>query len=149
MTIRDGQLQGANLLKLIEQARAMAAEMRGRPASSQPASSDVTPFATLTASATIAGGVARNTDLVLESSTLQATGSGTADLERATLEYCCARAAAGRQRDDPHRRHRTVLETQLSRRGRDDDPRRRGAGDQPTNPEGARIVVQKETVGPT
>jgi uncharacterized protein involved in outer membrane biogenesis len=87
MTIRDGQLQGANLLKLIEQARAMAAEMRGRPASSQPASSDVTPFATLTASATIAGGVARNTDLVLESSTLQATGSGTADLERATLEY--------------------------------------------------------------
>ena len=31
MTIRDGQLQGANLLKLIEQARAMAAEMRGRP----------------------------------------------------------------------------------------------------------------------
>ena len=47
----------------------------------------MTPFATLTASATIAGGVARNTDLVLESSTLQATGSGTADLERATLEY--------------------------------------------------------------
>ena len=87
ISIRDGQIEGANLLKLIEQARVMAAEMRGRPAPAQPAPSDVTPFATLTATATIAGGVARNTDLVLESSTLRATGSGTADLERATLDY--------------------------------------------------------------
>jgi hypothetical protein len=36
---------------------------------------------------TIAGGIARNTDLVLVSSTLNATGSGTADLERAMLDY--------------------------------------------------------------
>lgn len=87
ISIRDGQLEGANLLKLIEQARAMAAEMRGGSAPAQPASGDATPFATLTATATIAGGIARNTDLVLASSTLNATGSGTADLERAMLDY--------------------------------------------------------------
>jgi uncharacterized protein involved in outer membrane biogenesis len=80
LSIRDGQLVGANVLRMIEQARAM-----GRPPGG--AQADVTPFATLTGSATIAGGIARNTDLVLTSSTLNATGSGAADLERATLDY--------------------------------------------------------------
>jgi uncharacterized protein involved in outer membrane biogenesis len=87
LAIRDGQIEGANLLKLIEQARAMAAEMRGGSAPVQPASSDATPFATLTATATIAGGIARNSDLLLASTTLNATGAGTADLEHATLDY--------------------------------------------------------------
>jgi uncharacterized protein involved in outer membrane biogenesis len=92
LSIRDGQLVGADVLKLISQARAMAAQMRGRsqappeaPVSAAPG--DKTPFATLSATATIDDGIARNTDLVLESGALQATGSGTADLERATLDY--------------------------------------------------------------
>jgi uncharacterized protein involved in outer membrane biogenesis len=90
LSIRDGQLVGANVLRMIEQARAMAAQVRRGAQSGvdQGASTtDVTPFATLTGSATIAGGIARNTDLVLTSSTLNATGSGAADLERATLDY--------------------------------------------------------------
>lgn len=86
IALRDGRIEGADFLKLITQAREKAAQVRGRPAAAEPAQGR-TPFAGLSASATIEEGVAHNTDLVLDSPSVHATGSGAIDLGRERIDY--------------------------------------------------------------
>jgi AsmA protein len=83
IALRDGRIEGADFLKMIAGAQAMAAQFRGQ--GSAPGS--YTAFSSLSASATIEEGVARNTDLVLDAASIRATGSGTIDLGRERIDY--------------------------------------------------------------
>jgi AsmA protein len=87
IALRDGRIEGADFLKLITEARAVAGRIRGRNAPAEPAPGGQTAFAGLSASATIEDGVARSTDLVLDSPSLHATGSGALDLGRERIDY--------------------------------------------------------------
>lgn len=87
MSVRDGRIEGADLLKFLAQARAMADTLRGKPAAVQPDPADRTKFTRLTGSTTIVRGVARSRDLKLEAPDLAATGEGTIDLVRERIDY--------------------------------------------------------------
>jgi AsmA protein len=95
IALRDGKIEGADFLKMITQARQAVDRLRGKePAPAQARPSDQTAFTKLSASATITSGVARNSDLVLESPSLHATGSGTVDLGRETIDYVLRASSA-------------------------------------------------------
>jgi AsmA protein len=87
MSVRDGRIEGADFLKLVTQARAMADQLRGRPAAAQSDPADRTKFTRLSASVTIDRGIARNGDLKLEAPDLRAAGAGTIDLVRERIDY--------------------------------------------------------------
>jgi AsmA protein len=87
VAFRDGKIEGVDLVKLIEQARALRDAARGKPVASKTAQSDATVFKSLTANVRVVNGVAQNDDLVLDSAKLRATGRGTADLAREILDY--------------------------------------------------------------
>jgi AsmA protein len=87
MSVRDGRIEGADFLKLVTQARAMADQLRGRPAAAQSDPADRTKFTRLSGSATIDRGIATNSDLKLEAPDLQAAGAGTIDLVRERIDY--------------------------------------------------------------
>ena len=87
LAFRDGKIEGVDLLKLIEQARALDAARRGKPVSMKAKQSDATVFKSLTANVLVSNGVARNEDLVLDGANLRATGRGSADLAREILDY--------------------------------------------------------------
>lgn len=87
LQVRDGKIEGINLQKLITQARALYDQARGKPLRVVPAAGDETMFRELRATAQVTRGVVRNDDLVLAGPVLRATGSGTTDLVRETLDY--------------------------------------------------------------
>ena len=87
IAFRDGKIEGVDLIKLIEQARALRDAARGKPVSVKAKESDTTVFKSLTANVLVVNGVAQNNDLVLDGPNLRATGRGTADLARETLDY--------------------------------------------------------------
>ena len=87
IAFRDGKIEGVDLIKLIEQARALRAASRGETTATKTAQSDTTLFKSLTANVRIVNGVAQNDDLVLDGAKLRATGRGTADLAREILDY--------------------------------------------------------------
>jgi len=87
IAFRDGKIEGVDLIKLIEQARALRAAARGETTATKTAQSDTTLFKSLTANVRIVNGVAQNDDLVLDGAKLRATGRGTADLAREILDY--------------------------------------------------------------
>ena len=87
LAFRDGKIEGVDLLKLIEQARALDAMRRGKPVDMKASQSDSTVFKSLTGNVTITNGVARNEDLVLDGANLRATGRGSADLASEVLDY--------------------------------------------------------------
>ncbi len=87
IAFRDGKIEGMDLIKIIEQARALSDAAKGKPVSVKTQQSDATVFKSLTASAVITNGIARNDDLVLDGANLRASGRGTADLVRETLDY--------------------------------------------------------------
>ena len=87
LAFRDGKIEGVDLVKLIEQARALRDAARGKPVTVKATESDATVFKSLTANVRVISGVAQNDDLVLDGANLRATGRGTADLTRETLDY--------------------------------------------------------------
>lgn len=87
LAFRDGKIEGVDLLKLIEQARALDAMRRGKPVDMKASQSDSTVFKSLTGNVTVTNGVARNEDLVLDGANLRATGRGSADLASEVLDY--------------------------------------------------------------
>jgi len=87
IAFRDGKIEGLDLVKLIEQARTLRDAARGKPVTVKTKESDATVFKSLTANVRVVNGVAQNDDLVLDGANLRATGRGTADLTRETLDY--------------------------------------------------------------
>ena len=87
LAFRDGKIEGVDLLKLIEQARALDAIRRGKPVDMKASQSDATVFKSLTGNVTVTNGIARNEDLVLDGANLRATGRGSADLASEVLDY--------------------------------------------------------------
>ncbi len=87
IAFRDGKIEGLDLIKLIEQARALSDTARGRQVTVKARESDATLFKSLTANLRVVNGVAQNDDLALDGPNLRATGRGTADLARETLNY--------------------------------------------------------------
>jgi len=78
---RDGALVGLDIPGMI------TALQRGRLPQLERNAADRTSFSELAASFTIRNGIAENRDLRIVSSLVRATGSGTADLPRRTLDY--------------------------------------------------------------
>ncbi|HWQ00384.1 MAG TPA: AsmA-like C-terminal region-containing protein, partial [Vicinamibacterales bacterium] len=87
-TIRDGWIEGIDLLQMLRAARA-AAGRRGEGEIAKP--DGRTPFRLLSASARIHGGVARSDDVRLEADEARASGSCVLDLLAATID-CLLRA---------------------------------------------------------
>ncbi len=85
--VQDGKIEGLDLRKIVNETRALADQLRGKPARATPRSSDQTEFNELTASLQVANGVASNSDLLLDGPYLHVTGRGTADLGREHLDY--------------------------------------------------------------
>jgi AsmA protein len=87
IAFHDGKIEGVDLVKLIEQARALQAAAKGKPVTVKAKESDSTVFKSLTANIQITNGIARNEDLVLDGTNLRATGRGSADLVHEKLDY--------------------------------------------------------------
>ena len=87
IAFHDGKIEGVDIAKLIEQARALRDAASGKPVAAKAAQSDATVFKSLTANVRVVNGIAQNDDLVLDGPSLRATGRGTADLVRETLDY--------------------------------------------------------------
>ena len=87
IALRDGKVQGVNLQKLINDARAAYDKLRGKSVQTNPQPSDETAFQSLTANIKITNGVARNDDLKLVGPVVRAEGQGSADLVREKIDY--------------------------------------------------------------
>lgn len=85
--IQDGKIEGVDLRKIVNETRALADTLRGKPTRVTPASSDTTEFSQLNATFQVANGVAANNDLALDGPVLRATGKGTADIGKERLDY--------------------------------------------------------------
>ena len=85
--IQDGKIEGVDLRKIVNETRALADQLRGKPARVTPKSSDTTEFSQLNATVQVANGIATNNDLALEGALLRATGKGAADLGKERLDY--------------------------------------------------------------
>ncbi len=86
-SLRNGKIVGVDFFRMINQTRAIAAQMRGKPVGAQTSSSDTTAFSSLTGTVRVVNGIAHNNDLVLDSPALAATGSGSANLVAQSLDY--------------------------------------------------------------
>jgi AsmA protein len=95
IALHDGRIEGVDLAKLIEQARALTGTARGEPVAAKTTASDATVFKSLTANLRVTNGVAQNDDLALDGPNLRATGRGTADLVRESLDYRLKVTVAG------------------------------------------------------
>lgn len=85
--IQDGKIEGVDLRKIVNETRALADQLRGKPARVTPQSSDSTEFSQLNATVQVANGVATNNDLKLEGPLLSAAGKGKADLAKERMDY--------------------------------------------------------------
>jgi AsmA protein len=95
IALHDGKIDGVDLAKLIEQARALAGKAKGEPVTAKTTASDATVFKSLTANLRMTNGVAQNDDLALDGPNLRATGRGSVDLVRETLDYRLKVTVAG------------------------------------------------------
>lgn len=87
VALHDGRIDGVDFIKLIDQARALTDAARGKPVAVKASETDATVFKSLTASAQITNGQARNEDFILDGPNLRATGRGKANLVDETLDY--------------------------------------------------------------
>lgn len=87
IALRDGKIQGVNLQKLVNDARAVYDKVRGRDVEAKPQPSDETAFQSLTANIKVTNGVAQNDDLKLVGPVVRAEGKGNADLVQEKIDY--------------------------------------------------------------
>ena len=85
--LKDGAIQGADLMKKVEEGRAMYDQVKGKPVRVKAQKDEKTAFKVFSGSAIITNGIAQNNDLILETPSMRATGKGSADLPRETLDY--------------------------------------------------------------
>ncbi len=86
-SVHDGKIEGVDLIKIINQTRALAMQVQGRQVRAQTATGDATVFSKIAGTVRVVNGVAQNNDLVLESPNLGATGQGSASLVSQNLDY--------------------------------------------------------------
>lgn len=86
-SLRDGAIQGADILKKIEESRALYDQVKGKPPRVRGEKSEKTAFEVLSGTAKIVNGIAENNDLLLRTPRMQATGRGTANLVEETLNF--------------------------------------------------------------
>ncbi len=86
-SLRNGKIEGVDFLKIINQTRAIAEQMRGKSVGAQTSGSDSTVFTSLAGTVRVVNGIVRNNDLVLDSPALGGTGSGNANLVAQSLDY--------------------------------------------------------------
>ena len=86
-SLKDGAIQGADLMKKIEEGRAMYDQLKGKPVRVKAQKNEKTAFNIFSGSAIITNGIAQNNDLILETPGMRATGKGSADLPKETLDY--------------------------------------------------------------
>lgn len=87
LAVGNGKIEGVNLQKSVNDARAQYAKLRGKPVPVLPNASDATVFSSLTGTMTLANGVASNNDLKMDGDNLRATGKGTVNLPKQTIDY--------------------------------------------------------------
>jgi len=87
ISVRDGKIEGMNLIKIMSQTRAIADQVRNKPVRAQTAASDATVFNRITGTVHVVNGIVQNNDLMLESPNLGATGKGSANLMSQNLDY--------------------------------------------------------------
>ncbi len=85
--IQDGKIEGVDLRKIVNETRALADQLSGKPARVTPKTTDTTEFSQLNATVQVANGVAANNDLALEGPLLRAAGKGIADLGKERFDY--------------------------------------------------------------
>ena len=86
-SLKDGAIQGADLVKKMEEGRAMYDQLKGKPVRVKAQKGEKTAFNVFSGSAVITNGIAQNNDLILETPSMRATGKGSADLPNETLDY--------------------------------------------------------------
>ncbi len=99
--LRNGSIKGVDLITMINRTRAIAEQLRGKPVGAQLSHGGTTVFNSLTGTVHITNGVAHNNDLVLNSPTLAATGSGSANLVAQNMDYTLR---VTMDRDNPSKR---------------------------------------------
>jgi AsmA protein len=80
--LREGAIDGADFMKMVNQARELYDQYKGRPPEPRTEKTDRTVFQSLAGSFQIENGVAKTRDLNLQSSKLTATGVGFVDLTK-------------------------------------------------------------------
>jgi AsmA protein len=85
--VRNGEIEGINLQKSINQARAQYAQLRGKAVPVLPDARDATVFTRLSGNVVLNNGIATNNDLKMEGANLRATGKGTINLPAQTIRY--------------------------------------------------------------
>lgn len=86
-SLKDGAIQGADLMKKVEEGRALYDQLKGKPVRVKARKDEKTAFNIFSGSAIITNGIAQNNDLILETPSMRATGKGNADLTKETLDY--------------------------------------------------------------
>ena len=84
--LNDGAIDGADFMKIVNDARTMYDQYKGRPPEPQTGKTDRTVFQLFNGSFNIAQGVAKTGDIKLQSSKLAATGAGSVDLATEGLD---------------------------------------------------------------
>lgn len=93
LQLRDGAIKGINLAKSLRELKAKAS---GRQEVVQKASqTEKTDFSEMSASFRIAGGVARNDDLIAKSPFLRLNGAGAIDLGQSRIDYLAKATVVG------------------------------------------------------
>lgn len=90
-TVTDGAVKGVNLARLLREARA---KLKGDAVAAD-GTPNQTDFSELSATLTLANGVAHNDDLAAKSPLLRVTGKGQADLVREQMDYLVSVAVVG------------------------------------------------------
>jgi AsmA protein len=85
--VRNGEIEGINLQKSINQARAQYAQLRGKPVPVLPDARDATVFTRLSGNVVIKNGIATNNDLRMDGANVRATGKGIINLPAQTMKY--------------------------------------------------------------
>lgn len=91
LRVSDGAVKGVNIAAYLRQAQA---RLSGRPVA-EAADTRQTDFSDLTASISLAGGVAHNTDLSLRSPLLRVGGEGSANLNSEAIDYLVKATVVG------------------------------------------------------
>jgi len=87
LQLADGKIQGVDLEKIIRETKQVGAKVAGKPVPAETKPTDETLFSILAATMTFQNGTARSDDIRLQGNVLSATGAGSADLLRETLDY--------------------------------------------------------------
>jgi AsmA protein len=85
IALSNGKIQGVNLEKMIRETKELSARIKGKPVVAETSPTDQTLFSTMTASVRFTNGIGKTEDIKMEGKVLDATGGGTINLMRESL----------------------------------------------------------------